>query len=403
MEFSYIVKNENSEISQGTISAQNEEEAIGNLQKQGLFISQIKEIKQNNFLAGVTSVKSKKVTLKEKIIFTKQLAMMTSGGMPLVEALKSLQEEAEKEEFKKIIGKITEDVSGGSALSKAMEKYPKIFPSLYTSVVVSGEKSGKLAEVLERLADQYQKDYDLITKVKSAISYPLVIVCALIGVMILMLLFVIPKLKKIFDEMGVPLPIFTRILLGTSQAMVDYWYLFLIGIIGLFILLRYYFKTKSGRLFWDKFKVKVPIFGQLVIKIYMARLCRTSGTLVAAGLPMMDILNTNKEIINNVYYKPSFDKIASDVESGITLSAAMKKQKIFPSMIPQMLSVAEKSGKVEEIFFHLADFYDKEVEATTASLTSLIEPILIIVIGSGVGLAVVSVIMPIYNIGSAIK
>lgn len=403
MEFSYIAKSEKGEINKGTISAQDENAATANLQKQGLFISQIKEIKQNKFLSGGFSLKSKKITLKEKIIFTKQLAMMTSGGMPLVEALESLQEEAEKEEFKKIIGQVAEDVSGGSALSKAMEKHPKIFPSLYTSVVVSGEKSGKLAEVLERLADQYQKDYDLITKVKSAISYPLVIVIALIGVMILMLLFVIPKLKKIFDETGVELPIFTRILLGTSQALVDYWYLFLIGLIGLFFILRYYFKTKSGQLLWDKFKVKVPIFGQLVRKIYMARLCRTSGTLVAAGLPMMDILATNKEIINNEYYKPSFDKIAKDVESGVTLSAAMRKQKIFPLMIPQMLSVAEKSGKVEEIFFHLADFYDKEVEATTGSLTSLIEPILIIIVGAGVGLAVASVIMPIYNIGSAIK
>lgn len=403
MEFSYIVKNENGEINKGTIKASDEHAATNNLQKQGLFISQIKEIKQNNFLGGGFSLKSKKVSLKEKIIFTKQLAMMTSGGMPLIEALKSLQEEAEKEEFKRIIGQITEDVSGGSALSKAMEKFPKVFPPLYTSVVVSGEKSGKLAEVLERLADQYQKDYDLLAKVKSAISYPLVVVSSLVIVMIVLLIFVIPKLKKIFDEMGVPLPIFTRILLGTSQALVDYWYVFLIVLIGLFFFGRYYFKTKSGRFFWDKFKVKVPIFGQLVQKIYMARLCRTSGTLVAAGLPMMDILATNKEIINNTYYRPSFEKISKDVESGVTLSAAMRKQNIFPLMIPQMLSVAEKSGKVEEIFFHLADFYDKEVETTTATLTSLIEPILIVVIGAGVGLAVVSVIMPIYNLTEVIK
>jgi type IV pilus assembly protein PilC len=402
LEFNYIAKNESGEISKGTIQAQSEYEATANLQKQGLFISEIKAVSQNSFLK-IFKITNKKVTLKEKIIFTKQLAMMVSGGMPLVEALKSLQEEAEKQEFGKIIGQVTEDVSGGSTLSKAMEKHPKIFPSLYTSVVVSGEKSGKLAEVLERLADQYQKDYDLITKVKSAISYPLVVVSALVGVMILMLIFVIPKLKKIFDEMGVPLPFFTRLLLGTSQTMVDYWYLFLIGIVGLFVLLRYYFKTKSGRLLWDKFKVKVPIFGQLVKKIYMARLCRTSGTLVSAGLPMMDILATNKEIINNVYYRPAFDKIAKDVESGVTLSAAMKEQKIFPAMIPQMLSVAEKSGKVEDVFFHLADFFDKEVEATTASLTSLIEPILILLIGSGVGIAVISVIMPIYSLTSVIN
>lgn len=402
MEFSYIAKNEQGEIFRGTIEAKEEKEAISNLQKQGLFISEIKSASQNKFLGGF-SLKGNKVTLKEKIIFTKQLAMMTNGGMPLVEALKSLQEEAEKENFKKIIGEIVKDVSGGASLSQAMKKHPKIFPPLYTSVIVSGEKSGKLAEVLERLADQYEKDYDLITKVKSAISYPLVIVCALIGVLIMMLVFVVPKLKKIFDEMGVPLPVFTRILLGTSQALVTYWYVVIVVIIGLYFLARYYFRTESGRFFWDKFKVTVPIFGQLVKKIYMARVCRTSGTLVAAGLPMLDILNTNKEIINNAYYKPAFEKIAKDVESGITLSAAMRKQKMFPLMIPQMLSVAEKSGKVEEIFFHLADFYDKEVEATTANLTSLIEPILILLIGGGVGLAVAAVILPIYSLTTVIK
>jgi len=269
-------------------------------------------------------------------------------------------------------------------------------------VTASGEKSGKLDDSLQRLAEQLQKDYDLISKIKTAVSYPIVIVIALVGVMALMLIFVVPKLKKIFDEMGVQLPLITRIILGLSNFAVHFWYIVIVVIAGLIIGIRYWSRTPAGGAAWDKFKIKMPIFGILTQKIYIARFARTTATLVASGLPMLEILATVKQVIGNRYYKPYFNLISQDVENGSTLSVALRKQKIFPVMIPQLISVGERSGKVDDILYQIADFYDKEVEASTASLASMIEPVLIIVIGAGIGVAIASVILPIYSLVNVI-
>ncbi|OGD57133.1 hypothetical protein A2V71_01715 [Candidatus Berkelbacteria bacterium RBG_13_40_8] len=401
MEFIYTAKTNKNEVSSGKIQAQNKKQAINTLQKQGLFVLELKAEHQE-MTQKISFNLRKKVSLKDKIIFTKQLAMMVKGGLPLVEALNALKEQTENQVFREAIIQITDEVRGGIALSKALEKHPNIFPKLYISVTASGEQSGKLDQVLERLADQLQKDYDLITKVKAAITYPIIIVCALLGVVVLMLVFVVPQLKSIFSEMGVELPIFTRILLGTSDFVIHFWYIVIIVIIGLYLAIRYWGKTPGGRLSIDTFKIKVPIFGQLSRKIYMARFTRTMATLVASGLPMLRILETVKEVVGNQVYKMAFEGISQDVESGVTLSVALRKQKVFPPMISQMIAVGEKSGKIDEILLHLANFYDKEVEASTAALASMIEPILIIIIGAGVGAAIAAVILPIYSLVNVI-
>lgn len=400
MDFIYKGKNRDNQELHGKITAENEKRALEMLSKQEIYVLEITQEQSTSFLKG--SFFKKKVSLKDKIIFTKQLAIMIKGGLPLIEALNALKEQTENQEFMKTIVTITDDVRGGMALSKAFSKHPKTFSDLYVAVTVSGERSGKLDDVLERLAEQLQKDYDLITQVKSAITYPIVIVCALIGVVVLMLVFVVPKMKTIFDEMGVALPLPTRILLNTSGFVVQYWYIVIAATVGMVIFVRYWSKTARGGVYLDKVKVKVPIFGSLVKKIYLARFTRTTATLVASGLPMLEIIETIKTVVGNKYYLPFFNQISKDVESGIPLSAAMKKVKIFPVMVAQMISVGEKSGKIDEILIQLATFYDKEVAASTSSLASLIEPILIIIIGIGMGLAIISVIMPIYSLVNVI-
>jgi len=400
MDFSYKAKDNTGKLEEGKIQANSQKQAVDTLHKRGLFVLSLGEENKTN----ITKISfRKKVSLKDKIIFTNQLAMMIKGGLPLIEALEALEEQTENETFHKAISQIMADVQGGSALSKSLEKHPKIFSKLYVSVTASGEQSGKLDQVLERLSDQLQKDYDLISKVKTAVSYPIVIVCALVGVMILMLIFVVPQLKSIFDEMGVALPLPTRMILGTSAFIINYWYIVIIFLILLYFGIRYWSRTVKGGFLIDEFKIKVPIFGQLVQKIYMASFTRTTGTLIAAGLPMLNILATVKEVVGNKVYQPVFEQISKDVENGATLSNALRKhKKIFPPMIAQMVSVGEKSGKVDEVLFHLATFYDKEVEATTSNLTALIEPILILVIGAAIGVAIVSIIMPIYSLVNVI-
>lgn len=400
MHYQYKAKDVQGTITEGPVEAASEKEASKILGSKNLFVLELNAETQSS--AKKFSFR-KKVNLKEKIIFTKELAMMIKGGLPLVEALTALQEQTENQTFHETIGVIVDDVKGGTALSKALTKHPKMFSKIYVAITESGEKSGKLDQVLERLADQLQKDYDLITKVKNAVTYPIVIVIALIGIMILMLVFVVPQLKQIFDEMGVQLPLPTRMLLGTSDFIIRYWYAVILVIIGVYLGTKAWAKTSGGGLFLDSFKMRVPIFGQIVKKIYLARFTRTTATLISSGLPMLEIIRTDKEVVTNRIYNQSFDQIYTDVESGVALSTALKKfPKLFPVMISQMVSTGEKSGKIDEVLFGVADFYDKEVESSTSNLASLIEPILIIIIGGGVGASIAAVILPIYSLAKTI-
>lgn len=401
MKFSYRAKTTDGVITKDVLEANSEKEAVKILSEQKLFVLDITEDKAQN-IAGLELNFLSSVSLKDKIVFTKELAMMIKGGLPLVDALESLQEQTENKNLSRATKDIANDVKGGMALSKALAKHSNIFQKLYIAIVSSGEQSGKLDEVLEKLAEQLQKDYDLIAKVKSAISYPLVIVVALVGIMVLMMIFVVPKLKDIFTDMGAELPLITRIILGISDWLVKFWYIALLIIVALII--GFYLAGKNAKTAYslDRVKVRLPIFGELIKKIYFARFARTMGTLVGAGLPILNSLATVKEVVNSPYLADYFDRISAEVESGVALSTSMRKQKVFPAMICQMLAMGEKSGRIDNVLFDLADFYDKEVTNTTANLASLIEPILILVVGAGVGLAVASVIMPIYSLVNVI-
>jgi len=397
MNFKYQAKTHEGEIIKGRIQAQSEKEAVKLLSNKKLFILEMYPEKAEMSF----SIFQKKVSLKDKIIFTKELAMMTKGGLPLVDSLSALEEQAENEVFSKAIGAIATDVKGGTSLSKAMGKYPQIFSNLYISITASGEQSGKLDEVLLRLADQLQKDYDLNQRIKNATTYPLVVVIALIGIMILMLVFVVPKLKAIFSEMGVELPLITRILLGSSDFAIKYWYILVAVIGGLYFFAKFWAKTPDGSMALDKMKLKLPIFGNLLREIYIARFARTMATLISSGLPMLAIIETVQQVVGNKVYEKAFEEIGKDIESGVTLSTALRKHnhdKIFPSMIAQMTAMGEKSGKVDYVLFEVADFYDKEVAATTDNMATLIEPILILIIGGGVGAAIAAVILPMYSL-----
>lgn len=405
MKFSYSAKNQSGQIQKGEIEAQNEQLAAKALRENKLYVLEIKEEKGG--LPKITKdlkipFIGNKVSIKDKIIFTQQLAMMVKSGLPLVDSFKALEEQTENKYFQKVIAEISDEVKGGKPFSEIINTYPKIFSEFYVAIVRSGEKSGKLDDVLNRLAEQLQKDYDLITKIKAAATYPILVVCALIGIVILMMLFVIPQLKKIFLDMGVELPLVTRIILGTSDILVNYWYIFIILIIGLILGVRFLVRMPRGRLFWDRFKLKIPLIGPITKKLYMARFCRTTGTLVASGLPILNIMETVQGVINNRVYQDAFKKISVDLESGVQLSETIRKQKIFPAMIYHLAAVGEKSGKMDYVLLSMADFFDKEVETSTSSLATLVEPILIIIVGAGVGLVVAAVIMPIYSLVNVI-
>jgi|UniRef100_A0A7V3J9K2 type II secretory pathway component PulF len=395
MLYQYKAKDQNGVLRQGEVEAKNPEDIYAMLKKEGLFLLSLREVKPKKTISlGLYSG----VSLKDLAVFTKQLQVMVQAGMSLVSALRSQGEQTENKKLAKIALQLASAVEGGKALSSALSEYPSVFSPLYINTVLAGETSGKLEEVLASLSDTLEKDYDLRSKIKGAMIYPAFILTALIAVVIIILIYVVPSLTKLFKELGGTLPLVTRILIKSSDFARTFWWAVLLGILGLIILLRLYKKTKTGAYLLDALKINLPIFGPLVRKIYMARFCRTASTLVKAGLPITQILKTAKSIITNSIYQDALEKVAKKVENGLPLALALKETGHFPTMVHQLIYIGEESGKLEESLDTLADYFEKEVTATTSALASLIEPILIVIIGIAVALIVFSVIKPIYGL-----
>lgn len=380
----------------GEIDAGTEQEAAAALREKGAIVLSIASKKQASPLIGRVWGR---ISLKDKILFTKQLAVMIKAGLPIDQALQVLSEQIPSKTMGQAIHEMARDVEGGLPLSQSMSKHAAIFPAVYVNLVKSGERSGKLEDVLFRLAEQQDKDYELISKVRGAMIYPAVIFSALIIVVFIIVLFVMPQIEKIFADLDANLPLPTQILLGAS-AFARRWFAVIISIIvGAAIGLRIYVRrSDQAREWWDRVKLKIPIFGPLSQKIAMARFTRTTATLITAGLPMLEIFDTTADVLGNVIYRDAIRRTRSKVEAGVSFSQALREEGIIPPIVSQVVAIGEKSGNLDFALTNIADFYDKEVDATTRNLSSILEPILMIAIGLGVGFVVISVISPIYNL-----
>jgi len=399
MHFTYKARDGEGKIIKGEIESADEAGAVSALRENGLYIS---------FIAAKTESKFDKIaffnktSLKDKIIFTQQLGIMIKSGLSVVEAMKALAEETTNKKFAAEINQVISDVKGGTQLSEALAKHPRTFDAVYIHTVRSGEKSGKLEEILARLAVQQEKDYELTSKVRGALIYPTFVLFALIAVFILVLVGVIPELKKIFDEMDVPLPVMTRVILGLSDFMKNNIILMVIILAVIVVALRFIGKTPSGRRIFDQIKMKIPVLGNLTKKSYMAKFCRTFAGLSAAGLPLLDIFHTSRDVINNVIYQEAIEAMTKKVESGEPISKVLKESSLFPAMVGQLASVGEKSGSIDTVFETLANFFDREVDNITSNLSQMLEPVLMIVMGVGVGILIISVVQPIYGLVNVI-
>ena len=384
-----------SKIRTGFVEAESSAEATKKLKESGLLVLQVKDQAESVHWRGFG--KRKKVPLKEKIIFTRQLSVMTRAGLSVVKALDALKRQSENAYFKTVLTDMATAVKGGQTLSKAMSRYPKIFNEVYTAVIKAGEETGQLSDVLLNLAEQQEKEADLIGKVKSAMIYPAVILCVLVGVVFLIVFFVLPSLKNIFAESGQELPLTTKILLGSSDFARDYYYIVLPVLVALIWGIKMWFGTKKGQVVYDKLKIRVPIFGTLTKKLYMARFARTMAMLTKASLPILQAIRIVRKTINNVHYDAAFIRIERAVESGRPLSQAIDKEPLFPPMVSQLISLGEESGSLESVLIEVANFYDSEVDALSRNLSTLLEPLLMVVMGVGVGFIVAAVLGPIYG------
>ncbi|MFH1667769.1 MAG: type II secretion system F family protein [Candidatus Komeilibacteria bacterium] len=388
------------DISEGMVEAPNLEAASEILGDRGLSIISIEEVSSEGKKLSFNLAIFQKVKPKDIVVFSRQLSVMISATLPIVQALKILIKQTDNAYFKTVISEIADEVDGGQKFSIALGKHRKVFSNFYISMIKSGETSGKLDEVLQYLADQLEKDYDLRSKIKGAMIYPVFIISGLLVVGVIMMIFVIPKLTEMLTASGQELPIATRILIGTSSAMRNYWWLMLIVIIALVVGFRYLLKTKGGRKAWDLFLIKLPVFGKLFQRIYLVRFTRSLATLVIGGVPLTTGLKIVNEVVGNTAYQAVIEETIKTVEDGESVAKVMLESPIVPNLVSQMMSVGEKTGRLDEVLSKVAEFYSREIENIVANLTSLIEPFIMVMIGVAVGGMVAAIILPMYNLAN---
>jgi len=398
MQFTYKAKNKQGEITKGIINAENPEAAQAVLREKDLFVVEIKGVKKK----FSDKYFKKGIPIKDKIIFTEQLGIMIKSGISIIDGLRALKEETDNKGFSLIIQEIISDIEGGTPFSQALDKYPQAFSEIYVNMIKSGEQSGKIDLVLLRLASQLDKEYELKRKIKGALAYPLFVMIALVAVLVLIITFVIPQLKLVFDDAGVSLPLLTRILISLSAFLKKDGLLVLGGLILLVIVGVRFHKTESGRKYFDTLILKIPVFGLLLKKSYMAQFTRTFASLVASGLPLMDVFRVAGKTTGNILYEKEIALMATEIKAGQPISDTLKKSKLMPKMVGQLASVGEKSGNIDEVFDTLADFFDRDVDNITSNLSTLLEPIIMVVMGIGIGLVIVAVFQPIYGLVNAI-
>lgn len=397
--FKYKALDSDKETAEGLIEAVNEKMAAETLQEKGFSIVSIKKHsegkKEIKFLAILNRVKG-----KDLVIFSRQFSVMISANVALVQALKILIEQTENITLKMIISEIADEVDSGLRLSDALAKRPKVFSDFYVNVIRSGETSGKLDEVLNYLADEMEKDYDMASKIRGAMIYPAFVLVGLGVVGVVMMMFVVPKLTGILTETGATLPLTTRILIGTSGFLSAYWWLLLIVLVGAVVGLRFYVKSPAGKRQFDFLKLRLPIFGKLFQRIYLVRFTRSMNTLIIGGVTITKSLKIASEVVGNEIYKELIEKTSQTVEDGDSISSVFTESKEIPKMVSQMMAIGEKTGKMDVILGRITDFYSREINNIVANLMTLMEPIIMVIMGVAVGVMVAAIILPMYNLAS---
>lgn len=344
-----------------------------------------------------------KVKAQDLVVFTRQLATMMDAGLPLVQSMTALEEQIESKTFKPVLRQITERVEQGQAFSEALSEHPKVFTRLYVSMVEAGETGGLLAEILDRLANYLEATARLKKKVKSAMAYPTIVCFIAISIALFLIIKVIPIFADIYKDFGAQLPAPTQMLINFSNLMRAY-FLFAIGMLAVAIGALVRFKrTDRGAVLWDRTKLRLPVFGKLIHKIAMSRFARTFAALLRSGVPILETLRIVGQSSGNKIVEHAIERAASTIERGDNLALALGQHAIFPPMLVRMVSAGEQTGKVDVMLEKISDFYDEEIEATLAGLTSLIEPLLIVFLGVVVGSIVICMFLPIFKLNQIVQ
>lgn len=386
----------------GAVEAPNDAVAQDTLKERGLTVVALNERKRHTLFQSSLGFFNR-VPKKDVVLFARQLAVMISATVPIVQALRILVKQTSNITFKIIISEIADEVDGGARLSASLARYPQAFSDFFIYMIRSGETTGKLDETLNYLADQQEKDYDLQSKISGAMIYPSFIVGAMIIIGVLMMIFVIPKLTDALKAGGAKLPLATTILIGLSNFLIHFWWLLIALVVIVVAVSRLYLRTPRGRRQIDTLKFHIPVFGGIFEKIYLVRFSRSFSTLIASGIPVTKALEIVADVIGNILYRELTLQTIDEVEAGNSIATVFVQSKIVPPMLPQMMIVGEQTGKLDLILDKLSAFYAKELENLVANLVSIIEPLILVVMGGAVAVIVMAILLPMYNLSSTIS
>ncbi len=399
--FTYTARGKTGQIVSGSVDKQNREDAASSLIEQGLTPINISAGVDENPLLKLANFTT--ISLAEKVLFSQELATLVNAGVPISQSLAMLEKQTKNKRFKRIIGELAKDVDGGITLATALGKHQNVFSPLFISMVNSGEIGGSLDKSLDELAIQMTKDRELISKIRGAMIYPTVIFIGMVGALIFMLVTIIPKLQDMFDQLGGDLPASTKSLIFLSKAFTDYGIVTLSIIAAIVFGFRYALKNFDNfRKFMHSLQLKIPVIGSLTIKLNVARICRTLSSLLTSGVSVVEALEIIGNSTQNMLFKDAILKTAEKVGNGSGIADNLTTFKIFPPLVPQMISVGEETGSTDVILGKIADFYDSEVDNITKNLSTLLEPMIMILIGLMVGYVIISIITPIYSMTNMI-
>lgn len=394
-EFIYHAKDTQGIDHNGKIISTSIRSVAESLRKKGLIIISItpKTSSVNDFFNKLLN----RVSFTDLVLITRQLATMVGAGLVLSETIDILEEQQDNKLLKKALLEISQDIKGGLTLALALSKHPDIFPKLYVNLVKSGEASGKLDEVLIQMADSLEKEREFKAKIKGAMVYPMVVLGMMVVVIIIMMVFVIPKLITLYTQSTIELPLPTKILIFTSNMFVNFWWLLLAVIAALVFAIKRWNSTQEGNYFLGELVLKIPIIGKLVSNVTLTNFNRTFGLLVTAGIPLLEAIGIVTDLMDNPVFKKSLKAAYTGVERGLPFSSLLTA-KIFPRIVGQMVRVGEETGKIDEVFLKLADYFESESDHLVKNLTVAIEPIILVILGIGVAFLVISIILPIYQL-----
>jgi type IV pilus assembly protein PilC len=402
MKFSYQARTKAGNVEAGTVEASSRKAAIEVLHQKELFPTAIKELRQSQFLQKLNHFRG--ASLKEIVLFSRELATMLDSKVPLSEALDSLGHQTRNADFQEKIYKISAAIREGSTLSKALSAHPKDFSNFYVNMVRSGEASGNLAEVLDRVSTHLEKDYELQSKTMGAMIYPGIVLSVFVLIFIVLMVFVIPNLTQVLQAGGKELPAITKAVIGISKFFQNFWYL-IVGAIALSVfLLGKYLKTEEGKRVLDTASLKVPILGKFLKNLYLARFAENFSVLISAGIPISQALEVTSEIIGNKVYRDIIIESRNRVVKGEPFSSVLDRfPEYIPSLFVQMASVGERTGRISSTLMNIVRFYQKEIDAFVAGLSSILEPVLIIGLALMVGLLVAAVVLPLYQMNMTVS